>query len=74
MNYICRKDQEQMETCAVASRMVQRLGARKHCHVEVKWLWMRQAMGEIELWNDVIWMLMNLSGSNLVAGVECLVW
>ena len=26
MNYICRKDKEQMETCAVASRTIQRLG------------------------------------------------
>ena len=60
MNYICRKEKEQTKTLAVhcdavASRMVQRLGARKHCNVEVKWLWLRQAMGEIELWNDVMW-------------------
>ena len=59
MNYIYRKDREQTETLAVhcdvvASRMLQRLGARKHCHVVVKWLWLRQAMDEIELWNDVM--------------------
>ena len=48
-------------------------GARKHCHVKVNWLWLRQAMNEIELWNDVLWMLMNLTGMNLVAGVVCLV-
>ena len=30
-------------------------------------------MDEIELWNDVMWILMNLMGMNLVAGVECLV-
>ena len=53
--------------------MVQRLGARKHCNVEVKWLWLRQAVDEIELWNAVMWILMNLMGMNLVAGVECLV-
>ena len=58
-NYIYHKDREQTETLAVhcdavASRMVQRLGARKHCHVVVKWLWLRQAMDEIELWNDVM--------------------
>ena len=73
MNYISRKDQEQRETCAVASRMVQRLGTRKHCHVVVKWLWLRQAMDEIELWNDVMGILMNLMGMKLVAGEECLV-
>ena len=78
MNYICRKDGEKTETpairCdAVASRMVQRLSARKHCNVVVKWLRMRQAMDEIELWNDVMWILLNLMGMNLVAGVECLV-
>ena len=60
MSYICRKDKEQMETCAVASCMVQRLGTRKHCHVVVKWLWLRQAMDVTELWNDVVWILMNL--------------
>ena len=75
MNYICRKDREQTKTLAarcdaVASRMAQRLGARKHCNVEVKWLWLRQAMDEIELWNDVMWILMKLMGMNLVAGVE----
>ena len=58
---------------AVASGMVQRLGARKHCNVEVKLLWLPQAMVEIELWNDVMWILMNLMGMNLVAWVECLV-
>ena len=73
MNYICRKEKEQMETRAVASRMEQRLGARKHCHVVVKWLWLRQATDEIELWNDVMWILMNLMGMKLVAGEECLV-
>ena len=78
MNYICRKDREQTETLAVhcdavASRMVQRLGARKHCHVVVKWLWLRQAMDEIELWNDVMWILMNLMAMNSAAGAECLV-
>ena len=78
MNYICRKDRKQTKTLAVhcdavASRMLQRLGARKHCNVGVKWLWLRQAMDEIELWNDVMWILMNLRGMNLVAGVECLV-
>ena len=26
--------------------MVQRLGARKHCNVDVKWLWLRQALDE----------------------------
>ena len=77
-NYNCRKDREQSETVAircdaVTSRMVQRLVARKHCHVKVTWLWLRQAMDEIELWNDVMWLLMNLMGMNLVAGVECLV-
>ena len=79
MNYIYRKDKEQTETetCAVhcdavASRMVQRLGARKHCNGEVKRLWLRQAMEETELWNDVMWILMNLMGNELVAGVECL--
>ena len=30
-------------------------------------------MDEIELWNDVLRMLMNLLGVNSVAGVECLV-
>ena len=30
-------------------------------------------MDEIELWNVVMWILMNLRGMNLVAGVECLV-
>ena len=30
-------------------------------------------MDEIELSNDVMWILMNLMGKNLVAGVECLV-
>ena len=70
MNYICRKDKEQMETRAVASRTIQRLGAKKHYHVEVKWLWLRQAMDEIDLWNDVMWMLMNLMGMKLVAGAE----
>ena len=30
-------------------------------------------MDEIDLWNDVIWTLVNLMGMNLVAGVECLV-
>ena len=73
MSYICRKDKEQMETCAVANCMVQRLGTRKHCHVVVKWLWLRQAMDVIELWNDVMWILMNLRGMKLVAEVECLV-
>ena len=39
MHYICRKDEEQTKTLtvhcdAVASRMVQRLGARKQCNVE----------------------------------------
>ena len=29
-------------------------------------------MDEIELWNDVMWILMNLMGMNMVAGVECL--
>ena len=77
-NYNWRKDREQSETVAircdaVTSRMVQRLVARKHCHVKVTWLWLRQAMDEIELWNDVMWLLMNLMGMNLVAGVECLV-
>ena len=57
-NYICRKDRELTKVLAVhcdaaASRVVQRLGARKHCNVEVKWLWLRQAMDENELWNDV---------------------
>ena len=56
-----------------ASRTIQRLGARKHYHVKVKWLWLRQAMDEIELWNDVMWMLMNLMGMKLVAGAECFV-
>ena len=41
MNYICRKGKEQTETCAVhcdavANRMIQRLGTRKRCNVEVK--------------------------------------
>ena len=56
--------------------MVQRLGPRKHYHVVVKWLWLRQATDEIELWNDVMWILMNLMnlmGMNLFAGVECFV-
>ena len=62
MNYICRKDREQTKTLAVhcdavARRMVQRLGARKHCNFEVKWLWLRQALDKIELWNDVMWIL-----------------
>ena len=44
MNYIYRKDREQTETLAVhcdavASRVIQRLDPRKHCHVVVKWLW-----------------------------------
>ena len=73
MNYICRKVKEQMEICAVASRIGQRLGSRKHCHVEVKWLWLRQAMDETELWNDVVWILMNMMGMKLVAGAKCLV-
>ena len=73
MNCICRKVEEQMEICAVASRMGQRLGSRKHCHVEVKWSWLRQAEDETELWNDVMWTLMNLMGMKLVAGAECLV-
>ena len=30
-------------------------------------------MDEIELWNDVMWILMNLMGMKLVAGTECLV-
>ena len=43
MIYICRKDGEKTETLAVycdavVSHMVQRLGAREHCNVEVKWL------------------------------------
>ena len=78
MHYIWRKDKEQAKTLtvhcdAVASRVVKRLGARKQCNVEVKWLWLRQATDEIELWNDVMWMLMILMGMNLVVGVECLV-
>ena len=78
MNYIYRKDREQTETLAVhcdavASRMVHRLGVRRHCHVVVKWLWLRQAMDEIELWNVVLWILMNLMGMNSAAGAECLV-
>ena len=53
MNYSCRTGKDQTETCAVhcdavESRMVERLGTRKHCNVEVKWLWLRQAMDEIE--------------------------
>ena len=48
---LCRKDREQTKTLAVqcdavASRMVQRLRARKHCNVDVKWLWLRQAVDE----------------------------
>ena len=30
-------------------------------------------MDKIEWWNDVMWILTNLMGMNLVAGVECLV-
>ena len=57
--YICRKDSEQTNTLvdhcdSKASCVEQRLGARKHCNVEV-------------------WILMNLMGMNLVAGVECCV-
>ena len=76
MRYICSKDREQTKTLvdhydSVASCMKQRLGARKHGNIEVKWLWLRQAMNEIELWNDVMWILMNLMGMKLVAGTEC---
>ena len=78
MNYISHKDREQTETLAihcdaVASRMVQRLGPRKHCHVVVKWLWLRQTMDKIEFWNDVMWILMNLMGMNrlLERSVQC---
>ena len=65
MNYICRKGREQTKTLAVrndavAIRMVQRRGARKHCRVVVEWSWLRPAMDEIELWNDVMRILINL--------------
>ena len=53
--------------------MEQQLGASKSCNDKVKWLWMRQGIDKIELWNDVMWILTNLMGMNLVAGVECLV-
>ena len=53
--------------------MEQQLLASKSCNVKVKWLWMRQGIDKIELWNDVMWILTNLTGMNLVVGVECLV-
>ena len=30
-------------------------------------------MDEIDLWNDVMWILMNLMGMNSAAGAECVV-
>ena len=70
MSYICRKTGELTKTLviycdSVARRVEQRLGARKHCNVQVKWLWLQPAMDEIALWNDVIWMLMRLDGNEL---------
>ena len=53
--------------------MEQRLDVRKNCNVKVKWLWMRQGMDEIELSNDVMWIMTYLIWVILVAGVECLV-
>ena len=70
MNYICRKDREQTEKTFSSLRRSGKsygttTGCEKHYNVEVKWLWL--------LWNDVVWILMNLMGMSLVAGVECIV-
>ena len=55
----------------MATHMEHQLGATDND--KVKWLWMRQGMDKIELWNDVMWILTNLMGMNLVAGMERLV-
>ena len=52
---------------SVASHMERQLGAGKSCTDKVIWLWMRQGIGNIEFWNDVLWILTNLMGMNLVS-------
>ena len=67
VKYSCRERADEEKILVVyfdsmATHMEHQLGATDND--KVKWLWMRQGMDKIELWNDVMWILTNLMGMN----------